>query len=100
MFVDVGTLIKTLPRRLRAPEAILALHVRQAFADSLKNICADLPKETLEPVKARIFKNGVLTIVCSQLVSAELSMRSGGLISDINKTLGRRIVTKLRFRAG
>lgn len=79
---------------------ILALHVRQAFGDSVKSVCSDLPEEILKSVKASVFSNGVLTIVCPQLVSAELSMRSGELVRDINKVLGRRIVARLRFRVG
>jgi len=99
MFTPVGQLIKTLPRRSKTPEAILALHVRQAFGQSLGEVCGDLGAETLSKIKARTFKNGALTVVCPQLVCAELSMRSGGLIGDINKTLGRKIVLRLRFRS-
>lgn len=100
MFTPVGELIKTLPRRTRVPNAILAIHVRRAFSESLKKVCADLPAETLIAVKAPVFKNGVLTVVAPQLVCAELSMRAGGLISDINRALGRDVVKRLRFRVG
>lgn len=98
MFIPIGDLIRTLPRRSRVPEAILALHVRGAFSDCLKKVCADLPAETVSKVETSVFKNGVLTIVAPQLVCAELSMRSEGLVKEINKTLGRRLVNRLRFR--
>ena len=98
MFTPIGTLLKTLPIRSKTPQAILALHARRAFGDSLLKICADLPSEVLKTIKATTFKNHVLTIVCPSLVSAELSMRSGGLIRDINETLGRKVVRSLRFR--
>src|SRR3989344_4256153 len=98
MFTPVGDLLKILPRSSKIPEAILALHIRQAFDETLKTVCADLPDETLAKVRAAVFKNGVLTVVCPQMVSAELSMRSGGLVRDINRVLGRRAVTRLRFR--
>lgn len=100
MFTSIGSLLKVLPRRSKTPNAIIALHVRQAFSDSLLVVWPDLPGELLAKIKASVFKNGVLTIVSPQLVSAELSMRSGGLIAHINKVLGRRVVNKLRFRNG
>lgn len=98
MFTPVGDLIKILPRRSKIPEAILAIHVRRAFDDCLKKVCADLSTETLAAVEAAVFRNGILTVVAPQLVCVELSMRSGGLVKEINKTLGRRLVNRLRFR--
>lgn len=98
MFIPVGDLLKTLPRRSKIPDAILAIHVRRAFDDCLEKACADLPAQTLTEVKASVFKNGMLTVVAPGLVSAELSMRSSGLREEINKALGRDIVKKLRFR--
>lgn len=100
MFTPVGTLLKTLPRRSKMPEAIVALHVRRAFGDSLGKVCADLTGDVLESVKAATFKNGALTVKAPTLVATELSMRSGGLIREINKVLGRKIVERLRFRVG
>ena len=98
MFNSVGALLKTLPRRSKTPSAIVAIHVRRAFEDSLKNVGADLPGEIIASIHAAVFKNGTLTIVCPQLVAAELSMRSGGLVEDINKTLGKKIVRSLKFK--
>ena len=100
MFTQIGTLLKTLPRRSKTPEAILALHVRRAFVDSLLKVCADLPNDVLATIKPSTFKNHVLTVRASNLVAAELQMRAGGLMRDINESLGRKIVYKLRFRVG
>lgn len=79
---------------------MVAIFVRKAFKESLVESCADLPTEAIAAVKASTFKNGVLTVVAPQLVSAELSMRSGGLLRVINKVLGRRVVLRLKFRSG
>lgn len=98
MFTPVGTLIKTLPRRSKTPAAILALHVRVAFSQSLAKVCGDLPEDVLVTVKPQTFKNNVLTVAASSLVAAELQMRSRGLIGEINRGLGRRVVARLRFR--
>ena len=100
MFNRVGSLLGTVATRSRAPKALVALQLRQIAQDSLKSTCSDLPKEIFDSIKASTFKNGVLTIVCPQYVSAELQMRSGGLIRDINRRVGRRIVNRLRFKGG
>ena len=98
VFTPIGDLLKTLPKRSKTPSAILALHVRKAFGDSLLKICSDLPPEILKSVSPSTFRSGVLTIKSPSLVSSELQMRSGGLTRDINETLGRKIVRSLRFR--
>lgn len=98
VFISVGDLIKTLPRRKRAPKALQALHVKQAFGDCLVKVCGDLSKKNLDATKASVFKDGALTIIAPPLVCAELTMRSGGLIKAINETLGKRIVRRLRFK--
>lgn len=98
MFTPVGELLKTLPKRSRMPNAILAIHVRRAFGDSLLKVCSDLPPEILKSVSPSTFKGGVLTVKSPSLVCSELQMRSGGLTRDINETLGRKIVRSLRFR--
>ena len=100
MFTPVGILLKTLPRRSKTSNFMMALHVRRAFAESLLRVCSDLPPEVLNTIKASIYKNHILTIVCPSLVSAELQMRAGGLMKDINEALGKKIVYKLRFRVG
>ena len=98
MFTQLGSLIKTLPRRSKTPGSLVALHVRQAFTDCLKKSFSDLPIKTLEGIKASAFKNGTLSVIAPGLVGAELSMRSGGLIKDINTALGRRVVLKLKIK--
>lgn len=98
MFIPIGTLIKTLPRRSKTPEAIVALHVRQAFFESVKKICADLPEDLIKSAKPLVFKNKILTVSAPHLVCAELSMRSGGLTREINEVLGKRIVLRIRFK--
>lgn len=100
VFTPIGELLKTLPKRSKTPEAIVALHVRRAFEQSLLKVCADLPSDILKSVHAATFKNHVLIVSCPSLVSAELQMRSGGLTRDINEGLGRKIVYKLKFRVG
>ena len=100
MFTSLGSLLKTLPKRSKTPTAILALHVRRVFGEALFVECADLPSGILAKVKASTYKNGVLTVIAPQLVCAELSMRAGNLLGEINRNLGRRAVLKLRFKRG
>ncbi|OGD87500.1 hypothetical protein A2870_04085 [Candidatus Curtissbacteria bacterium RIFCSPHIGHO2_01_FULL_41_11] len=99
MFTQVGDLIKTLPKRSKTPDAIVALHVRRAFFDSLKKVCGDLPESVLKTARPTSFKKGVLTVKSPGLMSSELQMRAGGLMRDINETLGKKIVRSLRFRS-
>ncbi|HSX18721.1 MAG TPA: hypothetical protein VLE91_01145 [Candidatus Saccharimonadales bacterium] len=98
MFTSVGTLLKTLPKRSKIPDAVLAIHIRSAFDDALKATCSDLPAAVLTSIHALSFKNKVLTISSPRLVSVELSMRSGKLLGEVNKILGRRVVLRLRFK--
>jgi len=100
MFTPVGSLLKTLPRRSKISEAILAIYVRQAFSESLSEVCADLSDTILRGVRAVSFKNKILTVKSPHLVSVELQMRSGGLLRAINGVLGRKAVYRLRFRTG
>lgn len=100
MFTPVGTLLKTLPRRSKIPDAILAIHARRIAKESLTKVCGDLGSEVLATAKIVSFKNGVLTMSCASLLAVELSMRSGGLIREINRVLGKKIVERLRFRVG
>lgn len=100
MFTPVGSLLKTLPRRSKIPDAMVALFVRRAFEKTLKAVCADLSFEILAKVSAGSFKNGVLTVNAPPMTTGELSMRSGGLLRDINERLGRKVVNKIRFRVG
>jgi hypothetical protein len=98
VFTPVGDLIRTLPKRSKTPNAIVAIHVKRAFSDSLEKVCSDFSKENLGQIKASTFKNGTLTIVAPTLTCAELTMRSGGLIKAINEVLGRKVVMRLRFK--
>lgn len=98
MFTPVGSLLKILPKRSKMPEAILAIHIRKAFSDTLFLACSDLPVEVLKKVEVKAFKSGTLSVSAPQIVCAELSLRSGKLLFEANKVLGRRVVLRLRFR--
>ena len=87
-----------MPRRSKTPDAVMALHVRQAFDDAIKKTCSDLPEKVLFDVHAKVFKNRTLTVGAPRLVAAELSMRSGGILHEVNAILGRKVVTRLSFR--
>ena len=100
MFTPIGSLLKTFPRRSKISEAMMAIYVRRAFEQILPEVCADLSYQALSKVKPLSFKNGVLIVKLPLLASVELQMRSGGLIRAINETLGRKLVHRLRFRAG
>ena len=100
MFTPVGSLLKNLPRRSKISDAMLAIHIRRTFDIVLSEVCADLSNSVLVKVKPVSFKNGVLTVKSPSLVSAELQMRSGGLIRAVNGKLGRKIILKIRFRIG
>ena len=100
MFRPIGSLIREIPVRSKTPKAIIALQVRQAARESLRMVCGDLPKEVIDSIKVVSFKNTVLTLAASSLVSSELMTRSDGLINEINRALGKKIVSRLRFRVG
>lgn len=98
MFTPVGSLLKTLPKRSKTPEAIVALHVRRAFGQALLMVCADLSGDILSQVKAKSFKNGVLEVRAPSLIGTELAMRAGSITSEVNNSLGRKVVFKIRFK--
>lgn len=98
MFKSVGSLIKSLPLRSKTPQTILALQVRQVAGEVLKVTCADLPVEIVESIRVVSYKNGVLFMRAQSLVLSELQMRSEGLIKDINKAVGKQIISKIRFK--
>jgi len=98
MFKPVGSLIQQIPIRSKSSRAIVALQVRLAAQEALKAVLSDLPKEVVESAKPTIFKNGVLTLACPALLASELKMRSEGLIEEVNKSLGGKVVSRLRFR--
>lgn len=98
MFNSLRDLVKTVPVRSRRPEAIIALQIRQIAKESLFKICADLPKEVLDSARVSSFKNGVLLVKAPHLLATELQMRSSELVDDINRTIGKKAVFKLRFK--
>jgi len=98
MFVRLGSVLKIAPKRTKTPSTFLALQVRQAAKEVIDKVMADYPEEVAKKVKVKTFKNNTLFIVCPTLMSAELHARSEGLRDDINKTLGREIIKKFRFR--
>jgi len=100
MFDSVGSLLGTLPKRGKLNGALAALSVRRAFDMALRDVCGDLPPESLGKVKAKSFKDGVLLVGCQGLILGELTMRSGSILKSTNTQLGKRAVTKLRFKAG
>jgi hypothetical protein len=100
MFDSVGSLLGTLPKRGKLNGALAALSVRRAFDMALRDVCQDLPLQSLDKVKAKSFKDGVLLVSCQGLIIGELSMRSASILKFTNAQLGKRIVIKLRFKAG
>ena len=99
MFKPVGSMLGSLTRRSKTPEAILALQVRQAAKDTIGRELFDMPKDVVDSIRVKSFKNGLLVVCAPPLIVAELSMRSRGLKDAINETLGKRIVRDLRLRA-
>lgn len=99
MFKSVGSLIKEVPSRSKSPSPIIALQVRQVAKEVIKQECRDLSLDVVDTIKPTSFKAGILIIkVNSSLVAGELKMRSGGLIEQINRSLGKKLVRDLRFR--
>ncbi len=97
-FKPVGSLLSSLARRSKTPEAILALQVRQVAKEVIEREMFDMPKDMVDSIRVKSFKNGLLVISAPPLLAAELSMRSGGLEKAINKTLGGLIIRSLRFK--
>ena len=98
MFKSVGVLINNRP--LRTKGMLLALQVRLAAVKSIKKIFDDLPSSLLTGIDVSTYKNGALLIKTSSPLCAELQMRSERLKKEINERLGKRIIQKIRFRAG
>ena len=100
MFKPVGGMIGVRGRFGKSGDAVAAIQVRQVATKVINDELADLPKEVLGLIVVKTYKNGVLTIACPPMVSAELYMRSSGLIKGINGVLGKELVYEIRFRAG
>ena len=78
----------------------MAIHVRRAFGEALLKSCSDLSATVLEQVKAKSFKEGVLTVEAPGLVGAELTMRAGDVTGALNEMLGRKVVKSIKFKNG
>ena len=78
----------------------MALQVRQTAKETIERELFDMPKELVDLVRIKSFKNGLLVVSASPLVAAELSMRAEGLKKSINLALGGIIIRSLRFRVG
>lgn len=98
MFIRLGSVLRVAPKRTKSPSTFLALQVRQAAKEILDKMLMSYPEEVAKKVKVKSFKNNTLYIVAPTLMSTELHTRSEGLREDINKTLGREIIKKFRFR--
>ena len=97
MFRPIGSLIYKLPNKASARGAISALMIRHIAKEAIDRELVDFPQEILSTIKVKSFKGGVLTVVTTPTLAAELHMRSGGLIRDINKKAGQRLLTRIRF---
>lgn len=74
--------------------------VRRAFDEALVDVCSEIPKQKLSQVKAHSFKEGILTVNCSNIMAGEISMRARDLLRAINEKLNRKVVFKLVFKRG
>ena len=97
-FKPVGSLLGSITRRSKTPDAIVALQVRQVAKDVIGRELFDIPKDIVDSIKIKSFKNSLLVVSAPPLVAAELKMRSGGLKDNINKRLGVTTVRQIRFR--
>lgn len=97
-FIKVNDLIKSLPKRSKTPEALIAIQVRQIAREALFAKCADLPREILEKVRVLSFRNGTLTLKAPSLLSAELYTRSDGLVDYVNRAIGKEVVKRIKFK--
>lgn len=97
MFKPIGSLIYKLPNKTSARGAISALLVRHVAKEAIDRELVDFPQEVLSAIKVKSFKAGVLTVATTPTLAAELHMRSGGLIKDINKKVGQRLLSRIRF---
>lgn len=97
MFKPIGSLIYKLPNKASARGAISALLVRHVAKEVIDRELVDFPKEVLSIIKVKSFKRGVLTVTTTPTLAAELHMRSSGLIRDINKKVGQRLLTRIHF---
>lgn len=97
MFKSLGSLIKSPDIKLKKNDAIFALQVRQIAKKSIRTVCSDLPSEVTDLLHIKSVKNGVLTVSAPSLVAAELQMRAEGLIEDINRQFGRKVLHRIRF---
>lgn len=78
----------------------MALQVRAAARKALANLSGELDPKIIKSIRVASFDGKTLKIAAPTLVCAELQMRSDGLVKEINKALGGKVVEKLRFRIG
>lgn len=97
MFKPIGSLIYKLPSRASARGAISALMIRHIAKEAIDRELVDFGQEVLSTIKVKSFKGGVLTVNTTPTLAAELHMRSGGLIRDINKKVGGKLLSRIRF---
>ncbi len=98
MFKPIGSLIYKLPNKKSARAVISALMVRHIAKEVIDRELVDFPQVVLSAIKVKSFKGGVLIVTTTPTAAAELHMRSGGLIKDINKKAGRREVSRIKFK--
>lgn len=99
VFKSVGTLLNS-PQLGTRKRTFLALQARAAARKALGSLCGDLDPEIIESIRVASFDGNTLKISAPSLVCAELQMRSDGLIKEINRALGKKIVDKIRFKVG
>jgi len=78
---------------------LLALQVRQVAKEVFSENLRDFGVDVLNLIKVKTYRGGTLHVVAPSVVCAELHMRSGELVDDINKKLGMRIVKGLSFKS-
>ncbi len=98
MFKSVGNLIKSSNTKHQKDGTVFALQIRQIAKSSIRTVCSDLPNEITDKIKVKSAKNGVLTVIAPSLVATELQMRAEGLIEDINRQFGQKILRKIRIK--
>lgn len=100
MFRHVGALIKTPARYKKSQDALTAIRIRQIARDSLYGLTRDYPADVAKSIKVTTYKNMVLTVVAPAVVAADLHMRSGELVDEVNKRVGAKVLVSVKFRAG
>ncbi len=98
MFKRVGTLIRPSIRYSKSENVLSALRIRQICQESIGRMCRDDPVDLVKKIKVTSYKNGVLTVLAPTIAGAELHMRSGELIDDINGRFGKKVLRSIKFK--